>query len=119
MKLKDIKKILNCTVLVGDDVLEEEVDGVCAADLMSDVLAFGKPGSLLLTGLTNAQSIITAYVAEIKAVIYILGKKPDKEALKLAREKGIVVMASKIPMYEACGELYRQGLKAAETIIKE
>lgn len=119
MKLKEIKNILNCVVLVGDDALEEEVDGACAADLMSDVLSFGRPGSLLLTGLTNVQSIITAYVAEMKAVIYVLGKKPDKEALKLAREKGIVVMASKIPMFEACGELYKQGLKTAEARVRE
>ncbi len=83
---------------------------------MSDVLAFSVPGSLLLTGLVNAQSVRTADVAEIKALVYVRGKKPTAEALQLAQEKGIPVLASDLTMYEACGRLYSRGLKSAATI---
>jgi predicted transcriptional regulator len=119
LTLREVKEILKCEVLVGEGQLGMEIWGACAADLMSDVLAFSIPDSLLLTGLVNAQSVRTADVAEVKALVYIRGKKPDAGALELAREKGIPVLASNFTMYEACGRLYLRGLKSAATIVSK
>ncbi len=110
LNLGQVAEILKCDVLVGENIDGVEVGGVCAADLMSDVLAFTKPGSVLLTGLSNVQSVITTHVAEVVAVIYVRGKKPDAEALKLAEQKGIPLLASRLSMYEACGRLWQEGL---------
>ena len=77
---------------------------------MSDVLAFIKPNALLLTGLTNVQSVRTANVAEVKAIVYVRGKFPDKDAVALAQEEGIVLLATNLPLYESCGRLYARGL---------
>ncbi|MEK7408759.1 MAG: hypothetical protein AAB225_27145 [Acidobacteriota bacterium] len=110
MRLELVKETLDCQILLGKDRLGEEVQVGCAADLMSDVLAFAKPNALLLTGLTNRQSVRTAEIAEIRAIVYVRGKLPDKEAIELAREKGIVLLATSLPMYEACGKLYALGL---------
>ncbi|MCK7477520.1 MAG: hypothetical protein M0C28_08580 [Candidatus Moduliflexus flocculans] len=63
MKLSEVKDILEAEVIVGDDILDLEVKTAFGADLMSDVLAFAKAGSLLLTGLTNTQVIRTANVS--------------------------------------------------------
>ena len=116
LTLREVKEILSCEVLVGKEQLGMEIWGACAADLMSDVLAFSVPDSLLLTGLVNAQSVRTADVAEIKALVYIRGKRPNAGALQLAQEKGIPVLASELTMYEACGRLYLRGLKSAATV---
>ena len=110
LNLEEISKILKCTVLVGESLGGVDVDGVCAADLMSDVLAFTRPGSVLLTGLSNVQSVITTHVAEVVAVIYVRGKKPDADAVKLAKQKGIPLLSSPLSMYEACGRLWQEGL---------
>ena len=110
MTLREAKKILNCTVIVGNEDLDMEVKMACGADLMSDVLAFTKSGALLLTGLTNAQSVRAAEVAEIKAIIYVRGKIPDKEAINLAKESKIPLLSTKLYMFEACGKLYKHGL---------
>ena len=77
---------------------------------MSDVLAFIKPNALLLTGLTNVQSVRTAEIAEVRAIVYVRGKLPDKDAIDLAKEKGIVMLWTNLPMYESCGRLYQHGL---------
>jgi len=77
---------------------------------MSDVLAFGKPGLLLLTGLTNLQSVRTADIIEAKAIIYVRGKKPDDQTIKLAAEKNIPLLSTPLMMYEACGLLYQAGI---------
>jgi predicted transcriptional regulator len=110
MKLEAVRRILNCQVITGDDKLDEEVGVGCGADLMSDVLAFIKPNALLLTGLTNVQSVRTAEIAEVRAIVYVRGKLPDKDAVELAKEKGIVMLWTSLPMYESCGRLYAHGL---------
>lgn len=110
MKLKVVREILNCRVIAGGDKLDEEIEVGCGADLMSDVLAFTKPEALLLTGLTNVQSVRTATVAEVKAIVYVRGKVPDEEAVELAQGEGIVLMATDLPMFESCGKLYARGL---------
>jgi len=110
MRLGAVRDILNCRVIVGQERLGEEVGVGCGADLMSDVLAFIKPNALLLTGLTNVQSVRTADVAEVKAIVYVRGKLPEDAAINLAKEKGIVLLATRLPMYESCGKLYAHGL---------
>jgi predicted transcriptional regulator len=110
MKLEAVREILNCRVIGGGDKLDQEIEVGCGADLMSDVLAFIKPNALLLTGLTNVQSVRTAAVAEVKAIVYVRGKFPDKDAVAVALEEGIVLLATNLPLYESCGRLYAHGL---------
>jgi predicted transcriptional regulator len=111
MRLEEIRRILNCEVLSGDEDLEQEVVAGCGADLMSDVLAFATPGSVLLTGLTNVQAVRTADVADIKAIVFVRGKLPDRETIELARIKGIPLLATRLTMFEACGRLWAAGLR--------
>lgn len=82
----------------------------CGADLMSDVLAFSQPGTLLLTGLTNPQVVRTAEMADVKAIVFVRGKQPPSETVALAREKGIPLLATRFTLYESCGRLFAQGL---------
>jgi predicted transcriptional regulator len=111
MKLEEIRKILGAVVIVGKEEMEKEVNCACSSDLMSDVLAFAKPGALLLTGLTNIQSVRTAEIADIKAIVYVRGKQPDEAAVKLAKEKKIPLLSTPLRMFEACGRLYMAGLR--------
>jgi len=110
MTLKEIKELLQAEVITGDDCLDIEIKFVGGSDLMSDVLAFGKPGILLLTGLSNAQSVRTANIIDAKAIVYVRGKKPDKMGIELAREKRIPLLSTKLMMYTACGLLFSHGL---------
>lgn len=110
MRLKKIKKILNAKVIVGSGALDLDIKMGCGCDLMSDVLAFTKPGTLLLTGLTNIQVIHTAEIAEIKAICFVRGKKPDKETIRLAKDKNIPLLLTSLPLFESCGRLYKNGL---------
>ena len=92
MILEKIKKILKAEIITGAENLQMEIKMGCGCDLMSDVLAFIKPDSLLLTGLTNPQVIRTAEMADIKAICFTRGKKPDKETVKLAKSKNIPLL---------------------------
>ncbi len=106
MRLKQVSEILEAEVLVGEENPNLEIKMVCGADLLSDVLAFTKSESLLLTGLTHPQVIRTAEIAEIKAVCFIRGKRPSDETIELAKKSNIPLLCTSLLMYESCGRLY-------------
>jgi anti-sigma regulatory factor (Ser/Thr protein kinase) len=114
MILSEIRRLLDADFVGrGDASLEREIVSACASDLMSDVLAFGRPGDLLLTGLANAQSVRTADIIGALAIVYVRNKKPDEECVDLAVQKNIPLLSSRRMMYEACGILYGHGLPGA------
>ena len=116
MTLEEISKVIECKVITGEKSLGLEFTEVCAADLMSDVLAFAAPEGVLLTGLRNVQSVITSHVAEVRAIVYVRGKVPDEEAIKLAEQKRIPLLSSRLSMFEACGRLYEKGMRPGSNI---
>jgi predicted transcriptional regulator len=111
VKLQQVKDILDADVIVGNDQLEMEVKTAFGADLMSDVLAFAKPGSLLLTGLTNPQIIRTSDVLDIAAIILVRGKRPLPETIQLAEELRIPLLSTKYILFESVGRLYAKGIR--------
>ena len=118
MKLKEIQKLLDADVLSGHEYLDREVTNAFAADLMSDVLAFVDDKTLLLTGLTNPHTIRTAEMMDINSIVFVRGKKPDDETLKMAEENQVVTMTTKNIMFVASGILYGKGLRGANIIHK-
>ena len=111
MIVRDIAKILDALVFVGENQLDLEVQSACGADLMSDVMAFVKERVVLLTGLVNPQALRTADLLDIKVVVFVRGKKPTADLLKMAEESGMILMTTKYSMFLACGRLYEAGLK--------
>lgn len=111
MKISQIKEILECEVLDGMDRLDLDVDSCLSADMMSDVLAFAEPGALLVTGLTNSQSVRTAEIADAVAIVFLRGKKPNDSVLSLAKESSMPLLATDLGMFDVCGRLHAAGMK--------
>ncbi len=112
MTLDDVRGILEALVLTNRTDMSREIKRAYCADLMSDVLAFSVTHSLLITGLTNAQVIRTADVADVRAVVFVQGKRPDAEAIALAEGKHIPLLATRLSMFDVCGRLYEKGLRS-------
>ncbi len=89
-------------MIEGADMLGTAIEYVYASDLMSDVLAFGRPNSILLTGLASRQSVISAHMAEFRGVVFIRGKRPKDGIDKFARENRLVLLSTELDMYDAC-----------------
>lgn len=111
MTLERIISILDCRILNMQDRPDIKVDSVYATDLMSDVLANCKKGSLLLTILSNLQSVRAAEMTEVKVVCYVSGKLPKPEALEHARKKKMTILTTSYSMYRACSLLHDNGLE--------
>ena len=112
MRLEEIADALCCEVLSPADHVVD-IAAVVASDGMSEILAFHCPHALMLTGLTNIQSVRTAVVADVQVIVYVRGKRPTDRVLQLAREKRIPILATTLGMFDCCGILHRAGLKGA------
>ncbi len=112
MTLEEIRVIIGALVLTKRADMSREIRRAYCADLMSDVLAFSVTDSLLITGLTNAQVIRTADVADIKGVVFIQGKRPDAETIAIAEGKRIPLLVTGLSMFDVCGRLYERGLRS-------
>lgn len=110
MTARDVKEILDANVLTGEELLDQVVSSACGSDMMSDVLAFSKDHSVLLTGLCNPQVIRTAEMLDIVCLVFVRGKKPDGTIVKMAEDRGIIVMETGHRMFSSCGLLYQAGL---------
>ncbi len=110
MTILDIKKLLNAEVLCCEEFVEKEVHTACGSDMMSDVLAFVKDQSVLITGLCNPQVVRTAEMMDMICICFVRGKIPDDSVIELAKERGIVLLATEYRMFAACGILYESGL---------
>jgi predicted transcriptional regulator len=111
LRLAEIRDLLGCEVVCGEERLEEVVTECFAADLMSDVLAFSKPRVLLITGLSGIQSVHTADVAELAGIVFVHRKRPSPQVIDLAAERGIPVLSTHLHMFDACAALAAKGLR--------
>lgn len=110
MVIRRLKEILNAKVYCGENLLDREIHTACGSDMMSEVLAFAKDQSVLLTGLLNPQVVRTAEMMDMHCIIFVRGKIPTEAILELAAERDMCVLSTNLTMFNACGLLYQQGL---------
>ena len=85
MIVKDIIDILDGEIICEGD-LNTEIKTACGSDMMSDVLAFVKDQSVLLTGLVNPQVVRTAEMMDMACIVFVRGKMPDQGIIDLAEQ---------------------------------
>lgn len=111
MKVSEIKNILEAEVICGEEHLDRDVYTACGSDMMSDVLAYVKEQAVLLSGLMNPQVVRTAEMMDMQCIVFVRGKTPDESIVELAKDRDIVLLSTKYPMFASCGMLYEKGLR--------
>ena len=111
MKVYEIKEILDAEVICGEEFMDRDVYTACGSDMMSDVLAYVKEQAVLLSGLVNPQVVRTAEMMDMQCIVFVRGKQPDQSIIDLAKDRDIVLMTTKQPMFASCGMLYEKGLR--------
>lgn len=100
----------NLTPGVAADATRDIVAGY-ASDLLSDVLAHGPEGGVLVTVQVHLNVVAVAVHAGIAAVIFALDRRPDEDTRRRAEEEGVVLYASPLDAFEIVGRLYALGLR--------
>jgi hypothetical protein len=115
MNLDRIVKQLGLTVRsAGDRVRETEVKGGYASDLLSDVIANAKEGSVWVTLQTHANILAVAKLKDLAAIVLVNKRKPDADTLERAEKENIVLLESSLPAFELVGKLYEMGIRGIE-----
>ena len=110
MTVGEIARLLDAAWLCCQEEGRREIHAAFASDMMSDVLAYVKEDTLLLTGLVNSQSVRTCEMLDVPCIVFVRGKEPQPDALEMAEEIGLPALRTPYTMYEACGRLYAAGL---------
>jgi predicted transcriptional regulator len=114
MKIAELVKLIDGQIVTDSNVLDREFRGAMGADLMSDVLASIQPEAALLTGLCNPQVVRTALIADVRAIVFVRGKNPAPETIRLANEEDIPLITTPHGLFETCGLLFKAGLGSSE-----
>lgn len=106
MKLRDLKELLSAKVLCGESSIDREVEYFYASDLMSDILASVKEPGVLITAMVQPQVIRTAQMLDLISIIFVNGKFPPEDTIRLAKSIDIPILVTKYSMFETCGKIY-------------
>ncbi len=110
MTLREVLDNVKGEVICGEDQLDHSVELGFATDLMSEVLTILDDDILLITGLSNIQSIRTAEMSDITQILFVRGKMPTPNMIELAKENNIVLMTTQFSMFKTSYLLYDKGL---------
>lgn len=112
MKVEEVVKLIDGEVLLGKEKLDVEVPAAYSADLLSDVLALTEDDTLLITGTVSLQVIRVAEILGIIGIIFVRGKKPQENVIKVAKKRlDIPLIVTSKTMFETSGLLYQKGIK--------
>jgi len=113
MKLDDIARELGLTELTpkvtGDR--EAEIERGYASDLLSDVLAHAPAGGVLVTLQVHLNVIAVASHAELAAVIFAGGRRPEHDVCVKAIAEGVSLYVSPADTFDVVGRLSALGVK--------
>lgn len=110
MKLSKVVELLDAIVVCGEAYLERDVRFGFASDLMSDVLTLNTDNMLLITGMSNMQTIRTAEMADIEQILVVRNKAVTSDMCKVAEENNVVILSCSRSMFRAVATLGEAGL---------
>jgi hypothetical protein len=82
-----------------------------ASDLLSDVLAGAPKGGVLVTVQVHLNVVAVAVHAELAAVIFAAGRRPEPDVIAKAAEEGVALYASDETAFDIVGRMYAMGIR--------
>lgn len=110
MNLYQVSQAINGKIEFEPDV-EHTYTCAFASDLMSDVLRFHMENTILITGLSNVQTLRTAEMSNVHCIVFARDKRVTEEMLELAKENHIGIITAPSSVFEISGKLYKNGIK--------
>ena len=89
-----------------------EVTSGYASDLLSDVLAKAKNGTLWVTNQKHQNVVGVAVMLNLAGVVIAGGIEPDENTLEKAAVEGVPLYATDMSMFELVGKLYELGVRS-------
>lgn len=110
MNLSAIIKQLDLKVITGNELLEREITGCYASDLLSDVMANARNGYIWVTMQIHLNIIAVAGLKEISAIIIVNDRSIDDDTAKKALEEKVPILSTELDTYQISGRLFQLGV---------
>ena len=96
------QELLSCPsfspVCGGED---RPVEGIYCCDLLSLVMGRAKAGDCWITVMGNVNAVAVATLADAACILLAEGMAFDPAAVERARQQGIALLRTELPVYEA------------------
>lgn len=90
-------------VAVSDE--EREIDGVYIGDLLSWVMGRAQADNAWITIMSNINIVAVASLVDVACIILAEGVELDASVIETANAKGVNILSTPLPAYEAAMEL--------------
>ena len=80
---------------------DREIKGAYIGDLLSWVMGRASQGNVWITIMSNVNIIAVATLADVSCILLAEGVKLDDDIISLAQNKGVNVLSTSLPAYEA------------------
>jgi len=112
MTIAELIEKAGATALTNIAIPEKEIESGYACDLLSWVMAHGKPGMAWITVQTHMNVVAVAALHEMSCVVLPENGKAAPDVLSKAEEEGIAVLSSPLSAFELAGVMYQSGVRS-------
>ena len=106
MKVSELVKELNLTVLTNKDFADREVKGCYVGDLLSWVMGRAEQDCAWITIMSNINIVAVAALVDMECVILAEGAIVDKEVIDKANSQGIILLSADGSSYETAVKIH-------------
>jgi len=108
MRVTELVEKIGLKVL--NELWDKEIEGAIVSDMVSDVMAWAKPGNVWVTVQTHKNVVAAANLVDIAAVIVTHGKTVPQDTLDMANRVEISILTTDLFTYELAGKLHEAGV---------
>lgn len=109
MRLQTIFELPGFRVLAEGDP-GREISRVFCCDLLSIAMGKTPADGVWVTVMGNRNTLAVASLTDTACIILAEGVSLDEETLKKAREEGIAVLSTDLPVFDAALKIYQAGM---------
>ena len=112
LTLRKIRRLIDGEIICGEDRADQVVDSASGSDLMSDVLARARAGTLWAANQKHQNVIGVAVMLSLAGVVIAGGVEPDENTLHKAADERTALYTTDATMFEVVGRLYELGVRS-------
>lgn len=109
MKLQTVLELPDCRVLVKGNP-DRDISKVFCCDLLSIAMGKAPANGVWVTVMGNKNTLAVASLTDTACIILAEGTALDEGTLVQAKEEGIAVLATQLPVFDMALEVYEAGL---------
>lgn len=108
MKIVDLLESEAFKVVNEGDNLDREIKQPYCCDLLSIAMGRMPAASAWVTVMANVNTLAVATLADASCIVLAEGSKLDAAAMSKAKEQGITVLETELPIFDAALHIYQK-----------